>query len=32
MVLAASHADEKTSPGLYLLDPHPGATPGLRVK
>jgi methionyl-tRNA synthetase len=32
MVLAASHADEKTNPGLYLLDPHPGAVPGLRVK
>jgi methionyl-tRNA synthetase len=32
MVLAASHADEKTHPGLYLLDPHPGAVPGLRVK
>jgi methionyl-tRNA synthetase len=32
MVLAASHADEKANPGLYLLDPHPGATPGLRVR
>ncbi|HTT09878.1 MAG TPA: methionine--tRNA ligase [Burkholderiaceae bacterium] len=32
MVLAASHADEKANPGLYLLDPHPGAVPGLRVK
>ncbi|HYS13740.1 MAG TPA: methionine--tRNA ligase subunit beta, partial [Burkholderiaceae bacterium] len=32
MVLAASHADEKTNPGLYLLDPHAGAVPGLRVK
>ena len=32
MVLAASHADEKTHPGLYLLDPHAGAVPGLRVK
>ncbi len=32
MVLAASHADEKQSPGLYLLDPHPGALPGMRVK
>jgi methionyl-tRNA synthetase len=32
MVLAASHADEKNHPGLYLLDPHPGALPGMRVK
>jgi methionyl-tRNA synthetase len=32
MVLAASHADEKAAPGLYLLDPHPGAEPGMRVK
>ena len=32
MVLAASHADEKTQPGLYLLEPGPGAGPGLRVR
>jgi methionyl-tRNA synthetase len=32
MVLAASHADEKAEPGLYLLEPWPGATPGLRVR
>jgi methionine--tRNA ligase beta chain len=32
MVLAASAADEKAQPGLYLLDPHPGAQPGMRVK
>jgi methionyl-tRNA synthetase len=32
MVLAASHADEKQHPGLYLLDPHQGAQPGMRVK
>ncbi|HEU0199090.1 MAG TPA: methionine--tRNA ligase [Burkholderiaceae bacterium] len=32
MVLAASHADEKSNPGLYLLEPHPGAQPGMRVK
>jgi len=32
MVLAASHADEKASPGIFLLDPHPGAQPGMRVK
>jgi methionyl-tRNA synthetase len=32
MVLAASHADEKAQPGLYILEPWPGATPGLRVR
>jgi methionyl-tRNA synthetase len=32
MVLAASHADEKGQPGLFLLEPGPGATPGLRVR
>src|SRR5204863_9315949 len=32
MVLAASHADEKPNPGLYILEPWPGATPGLRVR
>jgi methionyl-tRNA synthetase len=32
MVLAASHADEKRQPGIYLLDPDTGAQPGLRVK
>ena len=32
MVLAARHADEKASPGIYLLEPWPGATPGLRVR
>ena len=32
MVLAASHADEKAQPGLFLLEPGPGATPGLRVR
>ncbi|HSB99693.1 MAG TPA: methionine--tRNA ligase subunit beta, partial [Burkholderiaceae bacterium] len=32
MVLAASHADEKARPGLYVLEPWPGATPGLRVR
>ena len=31
MVLAASHADEKAQPGIYLLEPVPGATPGLRI-
>lgn len=32
MVLCASSADEKTNPGLYLLDPMPGATPGMRIR
>nr|HET7859878.1 methionine--tRNA ligase subunit beta [Caldimonas sp.] len=32
MVLAASHADDKAHPGLFLLDPHAGAVPGLRVR
>jgi methionyl-tRNA synthetase len=32
MVLAASHADEKASPGLFVLEPHPGAQPGMRVR
>jgi len=32
MVLAASHADEKGHPGIFLLDPDEGAQPGMRVK
>jgi methionyl-tRNA synthetase len=32
MVLAASHADEKLQHGIYVLEPWPGATPGLRVR
>ena len=32
MVLAASHADEKAQPGLYVLEPWPGAVPGMRVR
>ena len=32
MVLAASHRDAKTEPGLYVLAPGPGATPGMRVR
>jgi methionyl-tRNA synthetase len=32
MVLAASHADEKAEPGVYVLEPWPGAKPGLRVR
>ncbi len=32
MVLAASHSDEKAQPGIYLLEPWPGAQPGLRIR
>ena len=31
MVLAASHADEKAQPGIYVLNPWPGAQPGMRI-
>ena len=31
MVLAASHADDKTVSGIYVLEPVAGATPGMRV-
>ena len=31
MVLAASHADEAATPGIYVLHPWPGAQPGMRV-
>ena len=31
MVLAASHGDEKAHPGIYILKPWPGATPGMRI-
>ncbi len=31
MVLAASHADEKAVPGIFVLKPWPGAQPGMRV-
>ena len=32
MVLAASHADEKAHPGIHVLEPTAGATPGQRVR
>ncbi|AOW12133.1 methionine--tRNA ligase [Hydrogenophaga crassostreae] len=32
MVLAAGHADEKAEPGIYILNPWPGAKPGMRVR
>ncbi|OYU43964.1 MAG: methionine--tRNA ligase subunit beta, partial [Burkholderiales bacterium PBB4] len=31
MVMAASHADEKAHPGIYILNPWPGAQPGMRI-
>ncbi len=31
MVLAASHADEGAQPGIYILNPWPGAAPGMRI-
>ncbi|WP_304361853.1 methionine--tRNA ligase [Collimonas fungivorans] len=31
MVLAASAADGKANPGIYVLNPWPGAEPGMRV-
>lgn len=32
MVLAASAADEKAEPGIYILEPWPGAQPGMRIR
>ena len=32
MVLAASHANEKAEPGIFVLEPLPGAQPGMRVR
>ncbi|MFZ9297753.1 MAG: methionine--tRNA ligase [Hylemonella sp.] len=32
MVLAASHADDTSKPGIHILEPWPGATPGIRVR
>ncbi len=32
MVLAASHADEKQTPGIHVLEPTSGALPGMRVR
>ena len=31
MVLAASHADDKAQPGIYVLEPVTGAQPGMRI-
>ena len=32
MVLAASHADEKANPGIFVIEPTAGAQPGMRVR
>lgn len=32
MLLCASHGDEKNHPGVYVLEPRPGAQPGMRVR
>jgi len=32
MVLAASDADEKANPGVFVLEPFPGAQPGMRIR
>ncbi|MBK0394495.1 methionine--tRNA ligase [Ramlibacter algicola] len=32
MVLAASHADDEADKGIYVLEPFPGAQPGMRVR
>jgi methionyl-tRNA synthetase len=32
MVLAASHADENGTPGIYVLEPLAGAQPGMRIR
>jgi methionyl-tRNA synthetase len=32
MVLAASAADEKSNPGIYILNPWPGAKEGMRIR
>jgi methionyl-tRNA synthetase len=32
MLLSASHADEMAHPGLYVIEPWPGAMPGMRLR
>ena len=32
MVMAASAVDEKAHPGIYILNPWPGAEPGMRIR
>ena len=31
MVLSAADADQKATPGFFLLEPFPGAKPGMRI-
>jgi methionyl-tRNA synthetase len=31
MILAASHTDQKSHPGIYILEPQSGAKPGMRI-
>ena len=32
MVLSASHADEKANPGIYIIEPSSGSTPGMKIR
>jgi methionyl-tRNA synthetase len=32
MVLSASHADEATNPGIYIIEPSSGSTPGMKIR
>jgi methionyl-tRNA synthetase len=32
MVLSASHADEKNSPGIYVIEPSAGSLPGMKIR
>ena len=32
MVLSASHADEKTNPGIFVIEPSAGSVPGMKIR
>lgn len=32
MVLSASHADEKTNPGIFVIQPSEGSVPGMKIR
>ena len=32
MVLSASHADEKTNPGIFVIEPSSGSLPGMKIR
>lgn len=32
MVLSASHADEKSNPGIFVLEPSTGSLPGMKIR